>query len=189
MIGAVAELEQGRECFAQQSWVRAYELLSVADGAAGLGPEDLEALARSAYMLGRDAEYVEALERAHKGYVDAGQLHPAASCGFWAGLNLLARGEQSRANGWFGRVERLLAREGGDCIERGYLLIPQLLEQEDGGTPRRAYATASKAAAIAERFGDPNLTAIMVMSQGHALVRLGQRGGGDAARRRGARRW
>ncbi len=58
MVDAVADLEQGRECFAQQSWERAYELLSAADELSGLGPEDLEALASSAYMVGRDADYV-----------------------------------------------------------------------------------------------------------------------------------
>ena len=175
MVDAVADLEQGRECFAEQSWERAYELLSAADEHSGLGPEDLEALASSAYMVGRDAEYVDAMERAHRGYVDAGQPHPAARCGFWAGLNLLARGEQSRANGWFGQVERLLAREGGECIEQGYLLIPDLLAAEDRGDAQAAYATASKTAAIAERFGDPDLMALTMMSQGHALVRLGRR--------------
>jgi DNA-binding CsgD family transcriptional regulator len=175
VVETVAELQQGRECFAQQSWVRAYELLSAADETSQLGPKDLEALARTAYMLGRDDEYVSALERAHAGYVDSGQPYPAVRCGFWAGLSLLVRGEQSLANGWFGRAQRLLDREGGDCIERGYLLIPDLLEQEDREEPEAAYATASEAAAIGERFGDPDLVALMVQSQGHALVRLGQR--------------
>ena len=175
MVDAVADLEQGRECFAEQSWERAYVLLSAADQTSGLGPEDLEALASSAYMVGRDAEYVEAMERAHRGYVDAGQSHPAARCGFWAGFSLLARGEQSRANGWFGQVERLLAREGGECIEHGYLQIPDLLAAEDRGDAQAAYATASKTAAIAERFGDPDLMALTRMGQGHALVRLGRR--------------
>jgi ATP/maltotriose-dependent transcriptional regulator MalT len=175
VIDAVAELEQGRECYAQQRWVLAYELLSAADRTSALGPEDLEALARSAYMRGFDAEYVEALERAHSAYLDSGQPRPAAGCGIWAGLNLLARGERSRANGWFGRARRLLDRDGGDCIERGYLLIPDLLEQEDRGDAEAAFTTASEAAAIGERFGDADLVALMLHSQGQALVRLGRR--------------
>ena len=176
MVDAVAELEHGRECFAEQSWMRAYELLRRRTCTPGSGPEGhlFQALASSAYMVGRDSEYVDALERAHRGYVDAGQPHPAARCGFWAGLSLLARGEQSRANGWFGQVERLLAREGGECLEHGYLQIPERRPAEDRGDAEAAYATASKTAAIAERFGDPDLMALTRMGQGHALVRLGR---------------
>jgi DNA-binding CsgD family transcriptional regulator len=175
VIDSAAELEQGRESYAQQSWTRAYEHLSAADRTSSLGPEDLEALGRTAYMLGRDDQYVDALERAHAGHLDAGRARAAAQCGFWAGLSLLARGELSRANGWFGRSRRLLDREGGDCIERGYLLIPALLGHEESDEHEAAYATASEAAVIAERFDDPDLLALMSMSQGHALVRLGRR--------------
>ena len=175
MIDAVAELEHGRESYAQQSWVRAYELLSAADKASPLGAEDLESLARSAYMLGLDDEYVEAMERAHQAHLDAGRPLPAAQCGFWAGLNLLAHGEPSRANGWFGRCQRLLDREGGDCIERGYLLIPDLLAQMGSGEWEAGYATATEGAAIGERFGDPDLVALNSHTQGQALVLMGRR--------------
>ncbi len=175
MIDADAQLDQARELYAQQSWARAHELLAAADRASPLGPEDLEALARSSYMVGRDAEYVEALERAHHSYLEAGKPHAAVRCGFWAGMSLLVRGEASRANGWFGRAQRLLDREGVDCIERGYMLIPELAAHENRDDAEAAYATASEAAAIGERFGDADLVALMVQSQGHALVRLGRR--------------
>ena len=48
------ELERGRECYAKGAWTDAYESFVRADRVAPLGPEDLELLARSAYMLGRD---------------------------------------------------------------------------------------------------------------------------------------
>jgi DNA-binding CsgD family transcriptional regulator len=174
-MDAVAELEQGRECCEEQQWAQAYELLTAADEAAGLGPEDLEALARAAYMVGSDEEFVEALERAHHAYAEVGEQYAAARCAFWAGFNLLAGGETSRANGWFGRAQRLVDREGVDCIEQGWLLIPQMLEQEDKGDVEAAYATSSKTAEIAERFGDRDLGALAAMSQGQALVLLGRR--------------
>ena len=175
MIDAVAELEHGRECFAQQSWVRAYELLSAADEASALGPEDLEALASSAYMVGRDAEFVDGMERAHQARLDAGHPRRAAWCAFWAGMSLLVRGEAARANGWFGRGERLVAKVGGDCVERGYLLVPELALQEGRGDAEAAYRTATAVGSIAEQFGDPDLTAMALQSQGHALVMLGRR--------------
>jgi hypothetical protein len=174
-MDAVVELEQGRECHAQERWARAYELLSAADRASSLGADDLEALATSAFMIGRDVEYVDLLERAHQGHVESGRPHRAAYCAVWAGMSLLIRGEASRANGWFGRGGRLLDAEGDDCIERGYLLVPTLVGQEVAGDAEGAYGTATEGAAIAERFGDPDLMALMVSSQGHALVRLGRR--------------
>ena len=76
--------------------------------------------------------------------------------------------------GWFARGERLLARAEGDCVERGYLLIPVLLQHSLGGDHDAAYAVAAEATAIGERFADRDLVAMGVMEQGHALVRAGR---------------
>jgi DNA-binding CsgD family transcriptional regulator len=164
-------LECGRASYARRAWLGAYEWLSRADEDGLLEPEDLELLARSAYMLGRDDVYVRALERAHHCYLDAGEVCGAARCAWWIGHNLLMRGETARASGWFGRGNRLLDREGRDCVERGYLLIPVGLQAGDAHT---AYATWTEAAAIGERYGDPDLVTIARMGQGHILVRQGR---------------
>jgi DNA-binding NarL/FixJ family response regulator len=175
MVDAVAELERGRESYTQRAWRRAYDSLSAADQASPLGPEDLESLATSAYMLGRDGDYVSALERAHHAYLDADEPSRGARCAFWVGLNLLLRGETARANGWFARGERLLDRAGRDCVERGYMLIPAVLDHVARGDSEAAYATAAEAAAVGERFGDADLVALVVQEQGHALLRQGRR--------------
>lgn len=172
---SVAELlERGRVSYATQAWADAYESLSETDAAKGLDPEDRELLARAAYMLGRDDEYVRALERAHQTYLDAGRMRSAARCAFWIGHNLLFRGETAPARGWFARAERLLDREEQDCVEQGYVLIAKLLEHVSGGDPEAAHATAIEVAAIGERFADPDLVAMGLMEQGHALVRQGR---------------
>jgi hypothetical protein len=177
-VGAVAELEHGRESYAKRRWVDAYESLAAADQATPLGPEDLELLARSAYMLGRDDDYVSGLERAQHAYLDVGEAARAARCAFWIGHNLMFRNETSPAMGWFARAQRLLEREERDCVERGYLLIPAVLEHVFGGDFEAAYAAATEAAAIGERFGDQDLVAIALMEQGHALVKQGRTGEG-----------
>jgi tetratricopeptide (TPR) repeat protein len=163
------ELGRGRESYARRAWVDAYESLSRADDA-----EDLELLARSAYMLGRDDDYRSALERAYHAYVDAGDSPRAARCAWWVGHNLLFHSETAPARGWFARGQRLLEREERDCVERGYLLIPVLLEHSFSGDYEAAYSTAAEAGAIGERFGDPDLVAIALMEQGHALVKQGR---------------
>jgi ATP/maltotriose-dependent transcriptional regulator MalT len=164
-------LARGRTSYAKRAWLDAYEWLSRADEDDLLEPHDLELLARTAYMLGRDDDYVRALERAHHGHLDAGDLASAARCTWWIGHNLLMRREAARAAGWFGRGDRLLDQLGRDCVERGYLLIPALIQADD---PRAAYAIATQVAAIGERFEDPDLVAIARMGQGHALVRQGR---------------
>jgi DNA-binding CsgD family transcriptional regulator/tetratricopeptide (TPR) repeat protein len=172
------ELERGREAYGERTWVDAYEALSRADRDSPLGPDDLELLATSAYMLGRNEEYRSALERAHQAYLDASEDARAARCAFWVGLNLLLFGEIGAATGWFGRAQRLLEREERDCVERGYLLIPTLLGHVAAGDDDSAHAVASEAAEIGRRFGDADLVALVVQEQGHALVRQGRVGEG-----------
>jgi DNA-binding CsgD family transcriptional regulator len=173
-VHAVAELEQGRESYAKRKWVDAYGSLSAADQATPLGAEDLELLARSGYMLGRDDDYVSGLERAHHAYLETGEALRAVRCAWWIGHNFMFRGETGPARGWFARAQRLLERDGRDCVERGYVLTAALLEHVLGGDHEAAHATAVEIAGIGERFGDADLVALALMEQGHALVRQGR---------------
>jgi DNA-binding CsgD family transcriptional regulator len=162
---------RGREAFVRRAWPDAFESLSRADQAAPLGAEELELLATSAYMLGRDDDYVRALERAHHAYLDTGRIPRAVYCACWIGHNMMLRGEAGPATGWFSRGQRLLERDGQDCAERGYLLIPDLVAHAVAGEHAAGYATATEVAEIGARFGDQDLIAIGVHEQGHALVR------------------
>lgn len=151
----------------------AYEALSSADRETPLQPQDLELLATAAYMLDRDDDFAGAMERAHHAHLNAGNGPRAVRCAFWVGISLATAGEMSQASGWFGRGQRLLEREQRDCVERGYLLIPMLLQHVAAGDPEAAYATGAEAAEIGERFDDADLLALAVHEQGHALVRQG----------------
>ncbi|MGH3672152.1 MAG: hypothetical protein ACRDSH_16215 [Pseudonocardiaceae bacterium] len=57
-------------------------------------------------------------------------------------------GEMARASGWFGRGQRLLEQTERDCAERGYLLVPVVLEQMSPGDYENGYATAAAVAEI-----------------------------------------
>jgi DNA-binding CsgD family transcriptional regulator/tetratricopeptide (TPR) repeat protein len=173
-VSSEKELERGRASYAKHAWLDAYESLARADDKRPLGAEDLELLARSAFMLGRDDEYVRGLERSHYAHLDAGEVPEAARCTWWIGLNLLLRGEAAPASGWFARGERLLEREERDCVERGYLRLARMLQHFADGDFEAAYAKAAEAAEIGERFDDPDLVALGVMDQGHALLELGR---------------
>src|SRR5262245_28453760 len=162
-------LEGCRKAYAARAWADAYASLEVADQATPLSADDLELLARSAYMLGRDDDYVHALERAHHAHLEAGEPLRAVRCAFWIGHSLMFRGQSAPARGWFARAERMVERDEADSAERGYLLIPTLLEHSSKGDFKSAAATAAEMAEIGGRFGDPDLVALGLMERGHSL--------------------
>jgi DNA-binding CsgD family transcriptional regulator/tetratricopeptide (TPR) repeat protein len=166
-------LQQGRGASARGDWADAFEALGRANREQPLAPEDLELLACSGYMLGLDDEYRAALEQAFHAYHDAAHASRAARCAWWIGHNLMFLGQSAPARGWFARGQRLLEGEG-DSAERGYLLIPTLLERSGRGDFAAAEATAAEIAEIGDRFRDQDLVAIARMEQGHALVRQGR---------------
>jgi hypothetical protein len=52
----VDSIDRGRALFARQAWGEAYAQLTAAGHEAALEPEDLERLAITAHLVGRDAE-------------------------------------------------------------------------------------------------------------------------------------
>jgi DNA-binding CsgD family transcriptional regulator len=166
-------LEKGRAAYASRLWRDAYEALARADRAEPLGAEDLELLSTSAYMLGRDDD-LRGFERAYDVYLAAGEALRAARCAFWVGMHLFMRGEMGPATGWLGRSQRLVEREGRDCAEQGYLLFPAMFEQGSAGDLEAAAALAAQAAEIGDCFGDADLFALGVHSQGQFLIQAGR---------------
>ncbi|HEX7060973.1 MAG TPA: LuxR C-terminal-related transcriptional regulator [Woeseiaceae bacterium] len=128
----------------------------------------------AAYMLGRVDEFLAALERAHHGYVGAGEHLRAARAAVFLGINLAILGEVAQAGGWLARAQRIVEREGGDCAERGYLLVPVAVRHEAVGDYAVAFEAAAEAMVIGERFGDRDLFALGAHAQGHALIKLGR---------------
>jgi hypothetical protein len=170
----LADLERGRASYAKSAWADAYASLARADEAAALSADDLVLLATSAYMLGREDEWMTIFERAyHRSTADGDELR-AARYAFWIGMHLALRGEMGPATGWLGRAQRLVDRAEGECVEHGYLLMPVAFQHEAAGDLEGAAATAASAAEIAERFGDADLFALAVHEQGNILVRDGR---------------
>jgi DNA-binding CsgD family transcriptional regulator len=172
--GTVAVLDRGREALVRSAWREAFLALSEADRAAPLCARDLEALGRSAYMVGDTDAYVNALERAHRSHLEAGEVLPAVRVAFWIGHSLLFRGQAVRAGGWFARAQRLFDESGEDGAERGWLLIPAWLQQLGTGDYESGYATAGEAVDIARRFDDADLLWLARGDQGRALISMGR---------------
>lgn len=174
MAESAAAIERGRAAFSQAAWREAFAALSDADRANGLSARDLGALAQAAYMLGDTDAYVDALERAHRAHLEAGEVLPAVRVGFWIGHSLLFRGQGSAARGWFARAQRLFDEVDDDGSERGWLLIPAWLRRMAEGDYAGGYDTAGAAADIARRFGDTDLLWLARGDQGRALINMGR---------------
>jgi DNA-binding CsgD family transcriptional regulator len=164
---AVDALDRARELCARGAWLEAYEALP---GGGDVG--ELSVLSNCCYMLGRDEEYAAALERLHQLQLDAGDQLAAARTGFWLVMHLLLAGQIGGATGWLARSERLVG--DADCVERGYLLMPQAFRRVAAGDLEGAAALAREAAAIGLRFGDRDVFGLATHAQGHFLVRAGR---------------
>jgi DNA-binding CsgD family transcriptional regulator len=173
MVETADELRRGREAFASRAWLDAFTALSESDRITPLEAADLDLLATSASLVGRMDDYVTLLERAHLAHLEDGDNLAAARAAGWLGMTLGLRGEMGPASGWFGRAQRLVEREGRDCAERGWLLIPVVLQREIMGDFSGAEEAAAEAIEIAERFGDRDLAAIALHAQGVARINLG----------------
>ena len=125
-------------------------------------------------MRGAEDEWMRTLERACQGHADAGDSRRAARCAFWIGMNLALRGELGPAGGWLGRAQRLVEKDQGECAEQGYLLLPVVFQHEAEGDWEGASATAAAAAEIGDRFGDADLFALAIHTQGEVLIRYGR---------------
>lgn len=173
-------LEQGRAAFARNAWRDAYEWLSEANRAVPLDAQDLEMLATASYLLGKDAEGADLTARVHHAFLERGEVGRAVRCAYWLAQGLMHRGEHARAGGWLARGQRLLDENKLDCVERGYLMVPDAVRAAQSGDGAEAYRLFSEAAEIAARFGDPSLSALARHGQGRALIRLGDIGKGLA---------
>lgn len=167
-------LTLGREAFLRQAWREAYERLREADGETELTPDDLDALAVAAHLVGQQAECIDFWTRAHHEFLRRGEIERAVRCSFWLGLCLMMQDEPARSSGWLARGRRLLDEAGLDGVERGYLLLPQALQTYWGGDVRAGHAMFQEVVTIGERFREPDLIAIARIGVGETLVHLGE---------------
>jgi hypothetical protein len=89
-------------------------------------------------------------------------------------MHLFIRGKTGRGTGWLGRAQRLVEREGRECVEQGYLKLPLMFQQEAAGDYEAGAAIAAEAAEIGEHFRDADLFALAVQAQGIFLIKHGR---------------
>src|SRR5262249_28887792 len=117
-------LQQGRDAIRKNAWATAYAKLSAADRKTPLSAQDVMALSVAAHLTGKDEESLRLLERAHREFLEQGEVLPAVRCAVWLGHTMQFRGDFAQASGWMARAQRLLDGQKRS-VEHGYLLLPQ----------------------------------------------------------------
>src|SRR5215831_8133116 len=166
-------VDDGRAAFERGSWNASYRLLSAADAQTPLDPADLDRLAMAAYLIGEDAACLQALTRAHAGFLERGDPVRAARSALWLAFTLLDKPRQrAQAAGWLARAQRLLDDVKEPCVEEGWLLCASARQRVAAGDIASAHAAFTEAAGIGARFGDADLTALARHGQGRTLVAM-----------------
>src|SRR6476646_7019596 len=160
--------------FKRRDWKAEYAELSARDQRAALEPADLDRLGIAAYLAGREAESLDIHTRAHNLALERGATQQAARSAFWVAFALIGARELTRAAGWAARARRLLEEDRHDCVECGYVMLPQALEETARGDLAGAEATFAVAERLGERFADPDLIVLARQGRGRVLVGLGR---------------
>lgn len=164
----------------RHDWQAEYAELSARDRRTALAPAALEQLAIAAYLAGHEADSIDVHTRAHNLAQENGDTRQAARSAFWIAFMLIDARELARAGGWAARARRLLEEDGHDCVECGYIMLPQALEQIASGNLVAAEATFAAAEHFGERFADCDLTSLARQGRGRVLVGLGRAAEGVA---------
>ncbi|MEQ9040333.1 MAG: LuxR C-terminal-related transcriptional regulator [Silicimonas sp.] len=168
------KLLAAREAYARGDWADATDLFLSAGAKSDLEIEDVEALVWAAAVAARDRVMLEALEHVYNHHAAADDPEQCARAAFWCGLRYMMIGDVSLGSGWLQRAAKCADQTAPDCVQRGYLILPQVFMLRGKGDYDAAAEAADKAMAFGERCGDPDLIALAGALKGGLLFRIGR---------------
>ena len=167
-------IDAARAAYRRGDWADATDLFLRADAEAGLRIHDLEALVWAAGVSARDREMLAALERVYEHHADRDDHENCARAAFWSGLRNMLIGEVGLGSGWLQRAAKHAEQTPPDCVQRGYLLLPQVFMHRAKGAYEAAVEVADRAIAIGENASEADLIALAGSMKGGILFRLGR---------------
>ena len=163
---------RARESYLTHAWKEACDgFLAIRDE---LSADDLERLAVSAYLVGRNAESDQAWGLAYRRRLDEGDPGGAIRCAFWVAFRLVNAGERTEANAWIARLQRLAAATPDGSLANAQLDYLTGLRAAFEGDVGAAAADLERSAATATRHGDEELAALARLSLGRVRIFMGE---------------
>ncbi len=171
-MGVIEELHRARDSYERREWVAAYRALSDLDDDA-LNASDFEALATTAFLLGRRNDVIQALQRAHQLSLAAGDRPAAVRAAYGLVIVLWQSGEFAVGNGWLGRAAQIIEDIDDDVAERGYVYDAQMMSSVFKGEFGEAFVLAPRITDYGRRFAEPDLVALGLHAEGRLMLYAG----------------
>jgi ATP/maltotriose-dependent transcriptional regulator MalT len=165
-------LQEARAALARRDWAVAYEGLRDADPSILTG-RDLEGLADAAWWCSRLRESLEARQRACTAYETEGDDDAVAATAARVAVEHFVRDEPAIGAGYLQRARRFAERlpEGPG---HGFLAMVEANVARFSGDLDGAIALARQAAETGRRFGDRDLVAMALHTEGLAAIDAGR---------------
>jgi class 3 adenylate cyclase/ATP/maltotriose-dependent transcriptional regulator MalT len=165
--------QRAREALSRHAWREAYDVMTEADRAGDLAPDDLEVLAQAAWWVGQQDTASEAWERPYTLHARSGDKVAAANAAAQLAFSLLGAGFPSVLNGWVNRAERLLQGASEHPVH-AFIAVVRGMTEFTAGDLDTAAAAGRRALDIGTTFGIPDLQAMGLHLEGRALVAKGR---------------
>jgi len=162
-----------REAMSRHAWGEARDLFLEADKRAALSAADLELLGEAEWWSGHPEERVDALERAYRAYLEAGDRTQAASVALQLSEFAHTRRAMAIATGWMTRAQRLLEGEP-PSIAHALMAVMDAFMNLHRGDLDASLRAAEHALELAQRFGDRDVDALARNLIGRSLLRKGE---------------
>lgn len=170
MLDPAGTLEAGRRAYAASDWSTALAQLGAARAEAPLPPEDVEAMARAAWWLGRVPESLVLAEEAFRGYSDDDRAAEAAMSALQLGLLWVTRGDLTIGNAWVHRARRILTRLEPSPVHAYLAYLDAMLAMMEGD-PQRWAAEIHRLTDLSDRFREPDVECLSLVVRGLAELR------------------
>ena len=172
MAERVDDLERARDAVERRSWSEAYAIFEELEDP-DLAPAEWESFADAAWWTGRQDESIAARQKAYTSYADAGDERRAGWMAARLCIEHFIRDEPAAGMGWLARSRRHAAGLP-DCVELGFMSVLEATVLRYGGDLASAGPLAERATEIGERFGDRDLLALAIHTQGLILIAQGR---------------
>lgn len=166
-------LLEGRDAAGRYAWSEALDLLTRAETDETLPPDDLMLLAESAWWMGKMRDCIGVRERAYAAYLAEGRPSQAALAALKLADHHADLAESGLSAAWMQTASKLLANEE-ESVVHGHLSMMNTIFAAKRGDLEGVAAAGAETRRIGARFGDKDLIALAVASEGIALVYSGE---------------